>query len=46
MVTAGLREGEKVVLEGVQRVQPGMQVSPGPADTGAVAAGGPPAGGR
>jgi membrane fusion protein (multidrug efflux system) len=33
VVTSGLREGEKLVLEGLQRVQPNMEVAPGPADT-------------
>jgi membrane fusion protein (multidrug efflux system) len=46
VVTDGLREGEKVVLEGVQRVQPNMEVSPGPADTGIQAMDGSPAGRR
>jgi membrane fusion protein (multidrug efflux system) len=46
VVTDGLREGEKVVLEGVQRVQPNMEVSPGPADTGVQAMDGSPAGRR
>ncbi|WP_375293352.1 efflux RND transporter periplasmic adaptor subunit [Siccirubricoccus sp. G192] len=46
VVTDGLREGEKVVLEGVQRVQPNMEVSPGPADTGVQAMDGAPAGRR
>ncbi len=31
IVTAGLREGERVVLDGIQRVRPGIQVTPGPA---------------
>jgi membrane fusion protein (multidrug efflux system) len=30
-VTSGLKEGEKVVLDGIQRVRPGQAVSPGPA---------------
>jgi membrane fusion protein (multidrug efflux system) len=46
VVTDGLGEGEKVVLEGVQRVQPNMEVSPGPADTGVQAMDGSPAGRR
>jgi membrane fusion protein (multidrug efflux system) len=31
VVAGGLREGEMVVTEGIQRVRPGVQVSPGPA---------------
>ena len=31
VVMAGLKEGEMVVLEGLQRVRPGIQVTPGPA---------------
>jgi membrane fusion protein, multidrug efflux system len=30
-VTSGLKEGEMVVLDGIQRVRPGIQVVPGPA---------------
>jgi membrane fusion protein (multidrug efflux system) len=30
-VMAGLNEGDMIVLEGIQRVRPGMQVAPGPA---------------
>src|SRR6201996_2933156 len=30
-VTSGLTEGEKVIVEGLQRVRPGQAVSPGPA---------------
>lgn len=33
VISGGVKEGERVVLEGVQRVQPGMQVAPTPADT-------------
>ena len=33
VISSGLKEGERVVLEGVQRVQPGMRVAPAPADT-------------
>jgi membrane fusion protein (multidrug efflux system) len=32
VITNGLKEGERVVLEGVQRVQAGIEVAPGPAD--------------
>jgi RND family efflux transporter MFP subunit len=38
IVTAGVKPGERVIVEGVQRVRPGMQVKPGtkpPAKTGA-----------
>lgn len=38
VVSEGLREGERVVLEGVQRVQPNMEVSPGPVSASAQAA--------
>jgi membrane fusion protein (multidrug efflux system) len=31
VIRAGLNEGEMVVLEGIQRVRPGIQVTPGPA---------------
>jgi membrane fusion protein (multidrug efflux system) len=37
VIASGLSEDERVVLEGVQRVQPDMEVSPGPADTGGEA---------
>jgi len=30
-VTEGLKLGEKVIVEGLQKVKPGMQVAPGPA---------------
>jgi membrane fusion protein (multidrug efflux system) len=46
VVSDGLREGERVVLEGVQRVQPNMVVAPGPTETGVQAAIGPATGGR
>jgi membrane fusion protein, multidrug efflux system len=38
VVSGGLKEGERVVLEGVQRVQPGIQVAPAPINTGGRAA--------
>jgi membrane fusion protein, multidrug efflux system len=38
VVSDGLQEGERVVLEGVQRVQPDMAVAPGPVSAGAQAA--------
>ncbi len=31
VVTSGLKQGEMVVLDGIQRVRPGIAVSPGPA---------------
>ena len=31
VIMAGLKEGDMVVLEGIQRVRPGIQVVPGPA---------------
>ena len=31
VIMAGLKEGETVMLEGIQRVRPGIQVTPGPA---------------
>jgi membrane fusion protein, multidrug efflux system len=40
VVTNGLKEGELVVSEGVQRVRPGEVVSPGPASPQPSAAGG------
>jgi membrane fusion protein (multidrug efflux system) len=33
VIASGLKEGEKVVVEGVQRVQPDAEVSPGPIST-------------
>lgn len=33
VIADGLKEGERVVLEGVQRIQPNMTVAPGPAET-------------
>jgi membrane fusion protein (multidrug efflux system) len=35
-VTSGLKEGDKVIVEGLQRVRAGQPVSPGPAATPAV----------
>ncbi len=34
VISAGLKEGETVVVDGVQRVRPGVVVSPGPATPG------------
>jgi membrane fusion protein, multidrug efflux system len=40
VITSGLKEGELVISEGVQRVRPGEIVSPGPASPAPSAAGG------
>jgi membrane fusion protein, multidrug efflux system len=40
VVTSGLKEGELVISEGVQRARPGEVVSPGPASPPPAAAGG------
>jgi membrane fusion protein, multidrug efflux system len=37
-VTSGLAEGERVIVEGIQRVRPGQPVSPGPATAEPAAA--------
>lgn len=42
VVTSGLQEGETVVVDGVQRVRPGMVVNPGPASPGPTMAAQPP----
>ena len=34
IVTQGLKPGERVVAEGVQKVRPGMQVNPKPFEEG------------
>ncbi|MBV8575456.1 MAG: efflux RND transporter periplasmic adaptor subunit [Acetobacteraceae bacterium] len=34
VITSGLKEGEMVIAEGIQRVRPGIQVTPGPAYPG------------
>jgi membrane fusion protein (multidrug efflux system) len=31
VIMSGLQEGETVVVDGIQRVRPGIQVAPGPA---------------
>ncbi len=36
VVTTGLTEGQTVIVDGLQRVRPGITVNPGPADTGPV----------
>ncbi len=33
-ITSGLKEGDEVVVEGLQRLHPGIQVVPGPASSG------------
>jgi len=38
VISAGLKEGETVVVDGVQRVRPGIVVSPGPASPGPTVA--------
>ena len=44
VILDGLKEGERVVLEGMQRVRPGMHVAPAPADTNSRAVEALPAG--
>ena len=36
IVTSGLKSGERVILEGLQKVQPGMAVKPVPFDSGST----------
>ena len=36
IVTSGLKSGERVILEGLQKVQPGMTVQPVPFDSGST----------
>jgi membrane fusion protein (multidrug efflux system) len=43
-VTTGLKEGETIVSDGLQRVRPNQPVSPAPAQPGPGGAGGPPGG--
>jgi membrane fusion protein (multidrug efflux system) len=31
IIAGGLKQGETVILEGLQRARPGIQVNPGPA---------------
>ena len=33
-IISGLSEGQEVIVEGIQRVRPGMEVQPGPATPG------------
>ena len=44
MVTSGLKEGDVIVSDGVQRVRAGQPVNPAPAAPGPGGAGGPPGG--
>jgi membrane fusion protein (multidrug efflux system) len=44
VVVAGLKEGETVISDGLQRVRPGIQVNPAPSATGLGGASGPPGG--
>ena len=44
VVTAGLKEGETIVSDGLQRVRPGQPVNPAPSAPGPGGAGGPPGG--
>jgi membrane fusion protein, multidrug efflux system len=39
VIMSGLSEGEMVIVDGIQRVRPGIQVTPGPAYPGPSAAG-------
>jgi membrane fusion protein (multidrug efflux system) len=41
IVTSGLKTGDRVILEGLQKVQPGMPVKPVPFDSGSTNAAGP-----
>ena len=43
-VTAGLKQGEVIISDGLQRVRPGQPVSPAPATPGPGGAAGPPGG--
>ena len=43
-ITAGLKEGDVIVSDGVQRVRPNQPVNPAPAAPGPGGAGGPPGG--
>jgi membrane fusion protein, multidrug efflux system len=44
VIAEGVKEGERVVLDGVQRVRPGIPVAPAPSDTAPRAAAASPAG--
>ena len=43
-VSAGLKQGEVIISDGLQRVRPGQPVNPAPAAPGPGGAGGPPGG--
>ena len=43
-VTAGLKDGETIISDGLQRVRPGQPVSPAPSQPGPGGASGPPGG--
>lgn len=43
VIAAGLSEGDQIVLDGLQRVRPGMQVLPGPSETNVRSADATPA---
>ncbi len=43
-VSAGLKQGEVIVSDGIQRVRPGQPVNPAPSAPGPGGAGGPPGG--
>lgn len=44
VIAEGLKEGERVVLEGLQRIQPNMEVSAGPVESSPLSGSGSPAG--
>jgi membrane fusion protein (multidrug efflux system) len=48
VIADGLKQGESVIVEGLQRARPGIQVKPGPMgpQPGGPPAGGPSAGGK
>jgi membrane fusion protein (multidrug efflux system) len=43
-VTTGLKDGETIISDGIQRVRPGITVNPAPAQPGPGGAAGPPGG--
>jgi membrane fusion protein, multidrug efflux system len=48
VITDGLKQGEQIIVEGLQRARPGIVVKPGPVgpQPGGPPAGGPQSGGR
>jgi membrane fusion protein, multidrug efflux system len=44
LVTKGLKPGDRVIVEGMQRIQPGMTVRPVPAGLAPARQGGPEGG--